>query len=212
MIGTVAEIYLRRRRIAILPPSLRFHPLTPLGRGGQDVVFRPAMIAAVHEVDRFVAIQRTFFASGEPRRARDLLDPRLILGRPLHGAVKLAAAIDQLGLAEGIETAMSAMILFGIPVWATLGSRRMHQIAIPLSVTRLILFPDNDRAGRIGAANATHAYAMPGRRIEAEYPPVGFKDWNDVLREGGKGEWELWTALGPDPSGDLPCPFPCRAP
>jgi len=31
-------------------------------------------------------------------------------------AIKLAAARGQFGLAEGIETAISAMILFGVPV------------------------------------------------------------------------------------------------
>src|SRR3546814_6049180 len=33
LIGTPAEIYLRRRRIALLPRALRFHPRTPLGQG-----------------------------------------------------------------------------------------------------------------------------------------------------------------------------------
>src|SRR3546814_20940304 len=33
LIGTPAEIYLRRRRIALLPRALRFHPRTPHGQG-----------------------------------------------------------------------------------------------------------------------------------------------------------------------------------
>eukprot|EP00456_Euglypha_rotunda_P024841 TRINITY_DN20232_c0_g1_i18.p1 TRINITY_DN20232_c0_g1~~TRINITY_DN20232_c0_g1_i18.p1 ORF type:complete len:314 (-),score=46.37 TRINITY_DN20232_c0_g1_i18:11-952(-) len=147
--GTPAEIYLRRRRIAILPCALRFHPRTPL-RGGADLEFRPAMIAALHEAGRFVAIQRTFFDWDDSRRARDLDDPRMMLGRPHRGAVVLEPATSVLGLAEGIETAMSAMMLFGIPVWAALGAERLDQIAIPDSVSRLVLFPDNDLAGEIG--------------------------------------------------------------
>ena len=187
--GTSAEIYLRRRRIAILPRALRFHPRTPLGQG-DAVDFRPAMIAALHDgglhtEGRFVAIQRTFFDRDDARRARDLADPRMMLGRPDRAAVTLAPATSVLGLAEGIETALSAMILFDIPVWATLGADRLHQIAIPDRVQRLVLFPDNDIAGEIGAASAIEAYTMPGRIIETEYPPTGFKDWNDVLRIGG---------------------------
>lgn len=193
--GTPAEIYLRRRRIAILPHTLRFHPRTPLGRG-DAVDFRPAMIAAMHDgglhdEGRFVAIQRTFFDRDDARRARDLPDPRMTLGRPDRAAVMLAPATTILGLAEGVETALSAMILFDIPVWATLGSERLHQIAIPDRVTRLVLFPDNDIAGEIGAASAFQAYAMAGRTIETEYPPAGFKDWNDVLRMGGEGVMSL---------------------
>jgi len=188
--GTPAEIYLRRRRIAILPRALRFHPRTPLGQG-DAVDFRPAMIAALHNgglhaEGRFVAIQRTFFDRDDARRARDLSEPRMMLGRPDRAAVMLAPATSVLGLAEGIETALSAMILFDIPVWATLGADRLHQIAISDRVRRLILFPDNDIAGEIGAASAIEAYTMPGRIIEVEYPPTGFKDWNDVLRMDGE--------------------------
>lgn len=197
--GTPAEIYLRRRRIALLPSALRFHPRTPLGQG-DAAEFRPAMIAALHDggrgdTGRFVAVQRTFFDRDDARRARDLSDPRMMLGRPHHAAVLLGTATSVLGLAEGIETALSAMILFGIPVWATLGSERLHQIAIPDHVTRLVLFPDNDIAGEIGVASAMEAYAVPGRIIETEFPPTGFKDWNDVLRAGGEGVGEWWRQV-----------------
>lgn len=192
--GTSAEIYLRRRRIAILPPALRFHARTPLG-GGERLDYRPAMIAAVHEADRFVAIQRTFLDREDARRARDLIDPRMMLGRPHRGAVVLAPSGLTLGLAEGVETALSAMILFDIPVWAALGSERLDGVAIPTRATRLILFPDNDLAGEIGAAKAMAAYAMPGRLIEVEFPPARFKDWNDVLRAGGEGVGKWWRQV-----------------
>lgn len=185
LIGTPAEHYLLRRAIAILPSALRFHSRTPLGRG-RRAVFRPAMLAAVHERGRLVALQRTFLDIEEPRRARDLANPRRMLGRPCRGAVMLAPAIDTLGLAEGIETALSAMVLLDIPVWATLGNERFAHIAIPDSVTRLILLPDNDRGGWMGAAKATQAHAMPGRTVETLWPPQGLNDWNDLIRKGGK--------------------------
>ena len=186
LVGTPAEQYLRRRSIILSPSALRFYRRTPLGRG-QHAVFRPAMLAALHERERLVALQRTFLDPDEPRRARDLANPRRMLGRPGQGAVMLAPANDTLGLAEGIETAMSAILLLDIPVWATLGNERLARIAIPNTVTHLILLPDNDRGGRIGAAKAIEAYAMPGRTIETLWPPHGFNDWNDVLRAGGKG-------------------------
>lgn len=189
--GTLAEIYLRRRSLPIFPRALRFNPRTQLGTG-KLATFRPAMIAALHEKDEFVALQRTFLDPHEPRRARDLGNPRRMLGRPRGGAVILAPAFDILGLAEGVETAFSAMLLLGIPVWATLGNERLARITIPRTVTCLLLLPDNDRGGRIGAAKAWHAYSMPGRRIETLWPPAGFNDWNDVIRKGGKGV-EKWV-------------------
>ena len=184
--GTPAQTYLRRRAIPLTPPVLRYHPRTPLGRG-KLAAFRPAMLAAIHEDDRLVALQRTFLDAQEPRRARDLAHPRRSLAQPGRGAVLLAAATEALGLAEGVESALSAMILLGIPVWATLGSERFPHVAVPQTVTRLILLPDNDRAGRIGAAKASEVHVLPGRTIETIWPPAGFNDWNDVLRTGRKG-------------------------
>lgn len=183
---TSAQTYLRRRAILLTPSVLRYHPRTPLGRG-KLVVFRPAMLAAIHEDDRLVAIERTFFDNHEPRRARDLANPRRSLARPGRGAVLLAPATAVLGLAEGVESALSAMLLLAIPVWATLGSERFAHVAVPTTVTRLVLLPDNDRAGRIGAAKASEAHAVPGRDIETTWPPAGFNDWNDVLRARRKG-------------------------
>ncbi|MBT0667407.1 toprim domain-containing protein [Novosphingobium profundi] len=197
--GTPGEVYLRRRRIALLPGSLRFHSKVPLG-SGQATDFRPALIGALHdarfhEEGRFTAIQRTFFARHDARRAPDLPDPRMMLGRPGRAAVLLAPAEGILGLAEGIETALSAMILFGMPVWATLGAERFHQIGIPSRIRHITLFPDNDRAGEMAVARALVAYADPGRVIAIKFPPARFKDWNDVLRAGGKGVGKGWRQM-----------------
>ncbi|MGN7930548.1 DUF7146 domain-containing protein [Sphingopyxis sp. 22461] len=186
--GSLAETYLRNRFIDICPASLRFNDRTPLGKKAA-AIFRPALIAAVTDDSGLLAIQRTFL-DARGRRARDLGKPRRLLGRPGAGAVRLAAATDTLGLAEGIETAMSAMILLGIPIWATLGSERFPHIAIPRSVTRLLLFPDNDVAGHLAIPLATEAHTMPGRRIDADWPWHGLNDWNDTLRMergGGSG-------------------------
>src|SRR3546814_11707041 len=110
----------------------------------------------------------------------------MTLGRPERAAVMLGTATSILGLAEGVETAISAMILFGIPVWATLGSERLHQIATPDRGRRLVLFPDNDVAGEIGVAHALERYALPGRAIDLEFPPAGFQDSTAVARLGGE--------------------------
>lgn len=184
--GTRGEAYLRRRGLYCCPGALRFLWATPLGRG-RAVIFRPAMLAAVHQGRELVAIQRTYFAPDRPIRARDLGKPRRVLGRPQAGAVQLSPVNEVLGLAEGTETAMSAMVLLGIPVWATLGAERLHRIAIPAGVSRLVLLPDNDPAGRAGLAKALVAYRTPGRSIEVIWPLAGCKDWNDALRMGEKG-------------------------
>lgn len=184
--GTLGARYLSGRGIERGSTSLRFHGSTPLGRG-RSVRFRPAVIAAVREHGLLVAIQRIFLAGDGPAPARDLARPKLTLGRPLQGAVQLDQAGPVLGLAEGIETALSASILLGIPVWATLGNERLARVALPSVVRRLILLPDADAPGRLAEARARTAYACAGRDIETLWPWGGFNDWNDVLRSGGKG-------------------------
>jgi hypothetical protein len=183
--GTPAAVYLGRRKLDRGSDALRYHARVPLGPRNA-VIFRPAMLAAVHEGALLVALQRTFLDADRGRRARDLDHPRRMLGRPGRGAVRLAPACDLLGLAEGVESALSAMVLLGFPVWATLGNERLARVDIPLSVRRLVLLPDNDHAGRLAMKAAMIAHAAPGRTIEVEWPWYGLNDWNDVLRAGGE--------------------------
>ena len=185
--GTPAAAYLAARGIVHLSPALRFHPRTPLGRG-RAVRFRPALIAAVREQSRIVAVQRNFLDRADAGLAADLPKPKLTLGRPLAGAVQLYRPGNCLGIAEGIETAESAALLLGIPVWAALGSERLARIAIPDFVERLILLPDNDLAGRLAERQAQLAYARAGREIVTHWPWYRLNDWNRVLlREGKEG-------------------------
>jgi putative DNA primase/helicase len=95
----------------------------------------------------------------------------------------------RLGLAEGIETALAATALFGIPCWATLGTGRFRLVSLPLEVSELLLFLDHDCAGRRAEALAREAFVdVP--RIKAHYPERPGEDWNDVLRASlGTREW-----------------------
>lgn len=189
LMGTPAEQYLRNRGLEPPFPDLRYHSRTPLG-AGRLVTFRPAMIAAVRNTSGIIAVQRTFLDADAPDKARDLAEPRRMLGRPGRGAVRLAPASSILGLAEGIETGLAAMRLHDAPVWALLGNERAGTVELPDTVEHLILLMDNGTAGRRAARKAIEAHARPGRYIETRWPPAHVSDWNDVLlmeeKEGGK--------------------------
>lgn len=178
--GTLAERYLASRRLYGPMPALRFHPRTPLG-SGRALRFRPAMIAAITEGRQLVGIQRTFLDPATAAKASDLPKPKLMLGRPHGGAVRLAAAGATLGIAEGLETAWSAMILLGLPVWAVLGSERFARVRIPDSVRHLVLLPDRGAAGRRAVAKSHDNLRRPGLIIEPKWPFDGHDDWSDVL-------------------------------
>lgn len=178
--GSPAEAYLIKRGLTQHSSDLRFHPRTPLGPLGA-VRFLPAMLAAVRTDLGVIAVHRTFLDASTGRLAGFDRSKRA-LGSLQRGAVRLAMPRGgRLGLAEGIETALSAMQLFGIPCWATLGNERFGLLAIPESVRELHLFVDNDAGGDLADERARKAYACGDRRITTMRPATLGEDWNDVL-------------------------------
>lgn len=96
--------------------------------------------------------------------------------------MRLGRSSARLGLAEGIETALSATALFGVPCWATLGTERFGRILLPSEVSELVLFLDHDGGGRRAERLARQAFVhVP--HIETHVPEQPGDDWNDVLRE-----------------------------
>ena len=174
--GTMAERYLSARGLCTASPELRFHPRTPHGRRPLTR-YRPALIAAARDDAGLTGIHRTFLdeptAAGGSRKCG--------LGRFGRGAVRLGGPAPTIGLAEGIETALSATALFGIPCWATLGTERFGLVALPAETQELMLFLDHDQGGRRAEALAREAFGCR-LRITAHYPPRPGDDWNDVLR------------------------------
>lgn len=176
--GSPAQLYLEGRGLAALSPELRYHPRTPHG-AWPLTVFRPALIAAVRDSTGVIAVHRSFLDPRRPALA-PIEEPRCGLGRFGSGAVRLGGVAKRLGLAEGIETAMSASVLFGLPCWATLGTERFQLVDLPAEVEELVLFLDNDAGGRRAETLACGAFAhLP---IETHVPRKRGADWNDVLR------------------------------
>lgn len=178
--GTPAAAYLATRGVDHHPGQLRFLNRTPLGVR-ETVQFLPAMLAAVCTDAGIVAVHRTFLDRMLPKLAR-FERPRRALGSLGTGAVRLALPGDgRLGLAEGIETALSATALFGIPCWATLGNERFGLVSIPESVRELHLFVDHDAGGVLAEKRALNAYGGIDRRIVIHKPDTPGFDWNDAL-------------------------------
>ena len=176
--GTWAARYLSARGIANpANPSLRYSPCATTDRDGQSI---PALVAALASpLGKVTAVQTTLI---EPTalRKRNCRVPRKTYGHMGAGAVRLAATGDMLGLAEGVETALSAMQLTGVPLWCCLGAARMHQVAIPETVRTLIVFADNDEPGMAAARRTASQHR--NITVEIRTPPDGCKDWNDALQ------------------------------
>ena len=183
--GTLADRYLRSRRIAANDAQLRFHPRVQVGSRSL-ATFHPALLAAVRDDSGVIAVHRTLLDAETAGHAA-IDRPKRMLGRPLAGAVRLGEPKSVLGIAEGLETALSAAALLDIQVWAVLGNERFGKVSIPQTVRKLIVLPDRDAGGERAAALA-QTQARDGLAIETRWPPAGANDWNDVaMARGGEG-------------------------
>jgi hypothetical protein len=179
--GTPAATYLWVARCITItpPPTLRFAMLQHFARG----TTLPALVAAVQDPNgRVTAVHRTFLrADGTGKAAVETA--KMTLGPISAGAVRLGQARPVLAIAEGIETGLSVMQIYSLPVWVALGSR-MAEIALPELVRQVIVFGDNGEMGRIAAERAVERFADQGRLAAAEFPPAAFGDFNDWHRSG----------------------------
>jgi putative DNA primase/helicase len=187
--GTLAEKYLRARHITLhVPPSIRFLPYVDY----MPRIGFPAMVAAVQRPDRaIIAVQITYLDPSGKQKAK-VANPRKTIGKLGTGAVRLGPADTSLGLAEGVETAMSAMQLANVPVWACLGAGRMHTVTIPAHVHFLEVFADTDQPGRTAMLKTFERHRAE-LEVRAQLPHERFKDWNDYLAFQARAPmpWEL---------------------
>ena len=102
------------------------------------------------------------------------------------GAIRLAEHDPdaELIVAEGIESAFSAMQLFGRAGWAAVYAGGLKTLELPpRPCARIIIAADNDASGA-GQRNALAAYdrwTAEGRSVRIKTPPDVGDDFNDVL-------------------------------
>jgi hypothetical protein len=180
--GTLGEKYFVFRAVNLpIPATIRYCGALLHKPTGLIV---PAIVVAVQAPDgRVSAIQRIYIRQNGCGKA-GVRQPKMTLAPLGAGAVRLSEATDTLGLAEGVETGLSAMELHGVPVWAALG-RRFDAIALHDSVRRVIVFRDNGEPGEDAAERARAKFEGEGRTVEIVAPPAEYGDWNDVAQARG---------------------------
>ena len=184
--------YLSNRKVLPDPPwprVLRYHPsLLYLDKEGDEIIHKanhPAMLALIHDTKgTAVAMHRTYLSSDGSGKADVPMQkkmtapvyPRATMG----GAVRLSEAAEELGVAEGIETALSVMKYTGMSCWAGLSAGHMAVMEFPDIVKRVVIWADNDTAG-IRSANQLGT-RMKARQIDVKIvmPPEPGTDWADL--------------------------------
>jgi putative DNA primase/helicase len=178
--------YLRQRCHLIgFPDDLRFEP--SLYCSGELRRY-PGMLAKVSAPDGTMTnVHRTYLTSTGTKAAID--QPRRMMpGSIAQGsAVRLAPHGSSLGIAEGIETAFSAMALTQIPCWAALNAPMLRSWQPPSDVEQIIIYADHDEnyVGQEAAYALARRLRTEGRRAFVRLPDKMGEDFNDVYLRNG---------------------------
>jgi putative DNA primase/helicase len=186
--GTIVAQYLAGRGLGLpdgaASEAIRFHGNCPFGE-----TRAPAMVALVRDIvtDRPLAIHRTALNADGSKATVDGKS-KLALGRVAGGAVKLtpdAAITLCLGIAEGIETALSMREIAefgGSPVWSVLNCGGMSNFPVLTGIETLWLGVDCDPAGLKASSAAAARWRGAGREAILIRPLSDGADINDLTR------------------------------
>ena len=102
------------------------------------------------------------------------------------GVVRLHEPINELGIAEGIENALAAYEMFGVPTWAAIAAGNLKLFEPPSGISGLHIFGDNDASytGQEAAYGLAKRLFAKHLLVEVHLPPEVGIDWLDVLNPG----------------------------
>lgn len=179
-----AVAYLRSRALWPLPKGyrLRAHPSVPYFEEAKMVGRYPAIVGQVRDIAGELVTAHVTYLTPAGSKLADR-DPRKLLSKLTNRegcAVRLLDAGEDLGIAEGIETAFSAARIHRVPTWAAINRVLLAKFEPPEGVKQLVIFADPDAEGLEAAGRLIER--MQGRvRCSLKVPRGG--DWNDVLKE-----------------------------
>lgn len=180
--GGPALAYLRHRcgdvRLGWLG-DLREHPGIEHPDGGTH----PALLEVWRRPDGSGgSVQRVYLtldgSKAQVSRVRMLMPGRMDGG----GAVRLGPSGRELGIAEGVETALCAAMITGHPVWAALNANLLKIWEPPANVEMVRIFADNDASftGQEAAYHLAKRLKQKGLGVEVIIPSVVGSDFADI--------------------------------
>jgi len=174
--------------------NLRFHPgLAYLDEDGKFVREYPALVCAIRNLDgEIVTLHRTYLTPSGKKAPEESARKMMPVpeGMSITGAaIQLGVPDGVLGVAEGLETALSAYKATQVPTWSAINAWMLESIEIPASVHTVLIWADKDKSvtGEKSAKALKKRLQAEGIKAHILMPqvPRGSDvksiDWNDVL-------------------------------
>lgn len=194
--GTGAEGYLKERGINSLPvESIRYCDKQPVDGKNLQAIYA----LATDDKGELCYLHRTLL-DGEKKAQRGGSAKKMMklqedsyLEYAKSVAIRLFPVASTLGIAEGIETALSCHQITKCHTWATMNTAFMKKFRVPAGVKNLIIFADADAnaAGHAAAFECAAANLHAKNDLESvsvRWPAQG--DFNDLLNNGSEVyEW-----------------------
>ena len=186
---TGGQIYLNSRGIFNLPKNgIRFNSV--------EGKFQSLYAIATNDNYDPIYLHRTLLDEG--KKADVEVNKKMLTLMDYIGSVsiKFTGIRSTLGVAEGIETALSCNEIYKCPAWSTLNSSILKRFKAPMGVEHLIVFADNDRkgAGHAAAFECAHRNMVANnnvKRVSVRWPE-SVCDFNDMLLNGSEVlEWRF---------------------
>lgn len=158
---TVAAKYFAGRRITETPEAdCFFHPaLEYFNSEGVRRGDHPAIVSRIRTPDGEISSFQVLYLTNDGKKL-NTPDCRKILPviAPMKGgAIRLFEATDILYISEGLESAMSARVDTGMPVWCAVNAGNLEAIVIPETVKHIYIVADMDESGT-GLKSASALY------------------------------------------------------
>lgn len=173
--------YLESRGLE-MAPGLQFAERVEYRDGAATLGHYAAMLAPVTRNGKFLTYHVTYLQDGH--KANVPASRKILPGPSNRGAsVALYPPAETMGVAEGIETAIAAKMIHGMPVWAALNTSLLKSWQPPTVAKCVHIFADNDShfAGHAAAFELAHRLVLAGLAVHVRIPGEPDTDWNDVL-------------------------------